>query len=216
MRRLTLVLLPAIVALPVHESDAQIIRGGRFGLRDPQTWVSAGVGLQQGWTVIDGASSSRWELADAQSYGGSIERAVAGGVTVGVRANTARVAMNYVSTGLGSSTEADGRVSQALAMLHVTSGRDLHSVLELGAGATFYSGFRDRISGQKLAPDRTDADFTFVFGYGIGYSFSRSFQVDVVQDIATALHQKLGLSAGDDSSVRISSTRLVARLGFGG
>jgi hypothetical protein len=215
VRRFTLVLLPAIVALPLHESGAQIIRGGRFGLREPQTWVTGGIGVQQGWTVIDGASSSRWELADATSYGGSIERAVSSGVTLGVRANTARVAMDYVSTGLGGFVEADGRVSQALAMLHVSAGRDLHSVLELGAGATFYSGFRDRTTGQKLAPDRPDADFTFVFGYGIGYSFSRAFQIDVVQDLATAMHQKAGLSAGDDSSVRISSTRLVARLGFG-
>ena len=216
MRRLTLVLLPAFVALPLHEGDGQIIRGGRFGLRDPQTWVSAGMGLQQGLTVIDGASSARWEMGDATSYGGSIERAISGGVTLGVRANTARVPMDYVRSDLSGFTEADGRVSQALAMLHVSAGRDLHSVLELGAGATFYSGFRDRSTGNKLIPTKPDADFTFVFGYGIGYTFSRSFQVDVVQDIATALHQKAGLSAGDDSSVRISSTRLVARLGFGG
>jgi hypothetical protein len=216
VRRLTLVLLPAFVALPLHEGGAQIIRGGRFGLRDPQTWVSAGIGLQQGWTVVDGASSARWELSDAQSYGGSIERTVTGGITLGVRAGTARVALDYERIGDSGFREADARVSQALAMLHVTTGRELHSVLELGAGATFYSGFRDRGTGAKLAPDKPDADFTFVFGYGIGYSFSRSFQVDVVQDLATAMHQKVGLSAGDDSSVRITSTRLVARLGIGG
>ena len=55
-----------------------------------------------------------------------------------------------------------------------------------------------------------------MFGYGLGYSFSRNFQLDVVQDLATSLHQKTGLAAGDDSSARISVTRLVARFGFGG
>jgi hypothetical protein len=216
VRRLTLVLLPALVAMPLRDSGAQIIRSPRYGLRDPQSWVSAGVGLQQGWTVTDGTTGSRWDLGDAQSYFAGVERSVAGGVTLGVRASTARVGLNYSTTDGLSRRDADAHVSQALAVLHVTSGRDLHSVLELGAGATFYSGFRERGTGTTLPPRAADADFTFVFGYGIGYSFSRSFQIDVVQDLATALHQKTGLAAGDNSSVRISSTRLVARLGLGG
>ena len=36
------------------------------------------------------------------------------------------------------------------------------------------------------------------------------------QDLATSLHQKTGLEAGDDSSARISVTRLVARVALGG
>ena len=52
--------------------------------------------------------------------------------------------------------------------------------------------------------------------HGIGYAFSRNFQLDVVQDLATSLHQKTGLEAGDDSSARISVTRLVARVALGG
>jgi hypothetical protein len=214
VRRLSLVLVPALVALPLHESGAQIIRSGRIGLSDPKTWVSAGIGLQQGWTVVDGASSTRWDLGDAQGYGAAIERSLTGGVALGVRASTARVGLNYLEP--AGATSADATVSQAFAMLHVTSGRDLHSVLELGAGATIYSDFRERGTGARLSPSTADGDFTFVFGYGIGYSFSRRFQVDVVQDLATAMHQKAGLAAGESSSVRISSTRLVARFGLGG
>jgi hypothetical protein len=89
-------------------------------------------------------------------------------------------------------------------------------VLELGAGATIYSSFRERGTGTTLPPSKADLDFSFVFGYGIGYTFSRAFQIDVVQDLATSLHQKTGLSAGDNSSARISGTRLVARYGLGG
>jgi len=37
-----------------------------------------------------------------------------------------------------------------------------------------------------------------------------------VQDVATSLHQKSGLSAGQESSTRLHSTRLVGRFGFGG
>ncbi len=217
MRRLTLVLLTALVALPFGDVDAQIIRPGGPRLRDPENWVSGGIGLQQGWTVTDGSTASRWDIGDSQTFFASFDHSVAGGVTVGVRGSTASTSLRYVGTGSGGLvSDADARVSQALAVLHVASGRGLHSVIELAAGATLYSGFRDRATGVSLEPRKTDADFTFVFGYGIGYRFRGNFQLDVVQDLATALHQKTGLAAGDDSSVRISVTRLVARVGFGG
>jgi hypothetical protein len=216
VRRFTLVLLTFLVALPLGEGRAQIIRAPGPRLREPQNWASVGVGLQQGWTVTDGTTGSRWDLGDSQTYFAGAEHAVAGGVTVGVRASTAKTSLRYVFTGANVVADADARVSQALAVVHITSGRELHSVIELGAGATFYSSFKERGTGADLEPRKTDADFTFVLGYGIGYSFSRTFQIDVVQDLETALHQKAGLAAGDDSSARISVTRLVARLAVGG
>jgi hypothetical protein len=174
------------------------------------------VGLQQGWTVFDGSTGTRWDIGDSQTYFLGVEHAVAGGVTVGVRAGTASTSLRYLFRGTGIATDADARVSQALGVVHITSGRPLHSVIELGAGATFYSGFKQRGTGAQLEPRNRDADFTFVLGYGIGYAFSRTFQLDVVQDLATSLHQKTGLQAGDDSSARISITRLVARVAIGG
>ena len=218
MRRFTLALLTTLVAIPLAGARAQIIRGGRFGLRDPQNWVSATVAWQSGWTVFDGVTGSRWDLGDTQQYGASIEHAVASGVTVGVRASTSEPSVRY-TTGTGTAPvvrEADTRVTQAVGILHVSAGRDIRSVFELGLGTTIYSDFHERGTGARLGPDKTDADFTFVFVYGLGYSFSRHLHVDIVQDIGTSLHQKTGLSAGEDTSARISSTRLVARYGFGG
>ena len=223
MRRFTLALLTTLVALPATSVEAQIIRGGRFGLRDPQTWVSATFGWQEGWTVVDGSSGSRWDLGDTQQYGGSIERAVAGGVTVGVRAVTSTPDVRFeerTPSVLGNNSSgvfpaAEARVTQALGVVHVTTGRQLRSVFELGLGTTIYSPIRDQSTGQSLGATRTDTDFAFSFTYGIGYSFSRSVHVDVVQDLGTSVHQKSGLEAGDDRSARIRSTRLVARYGFG-
>jgi hypothetical protein len=217
VRRLLLVPLLALVALPWQRADAQIIRSGRFGASEPQLWLSGGVGLQQGWTVIDGTTGVRWDFSDAAQYGAAIEKTINGGTSLGVRATTSRASLNYFPYVLGGgSREADARVSQAFAVLHVSSGRGLHSVLELGAGATIYSDFRERGTNSALPPAKLDADFAFVFGYGIGYTFSRAMQVDVVQDLATSLHQKAGLAAGESSSARISGTRVVARFGFGG
>ena len=222
MRRFTLALLTTFVALPSTGLDAQIIRGGRFGLRDPQTWVSATFGWQEGWTVVDGSSGSRWDLGDTQQYGGSIERAVAGGVTVGVRAVTSMPDVRFeertpsVIGGNGSNVfPAEARVTQALGVVHVTTGRQFRSVFELGLGTTVYSPIRNQSTGDALGATRTDSDFAFAFTYGLGYSFSRNVHVDVVQDLATSVHQKAGLEAGDDRSARIRSTRLVARYGFG-
>lgn len=216
MRRLLLASLVLIASSAVR-ADAQIIRAPRFGARDPQYWVSGGAGLQQGFDLVDGTTGVRWVLSDATQYGLAIDRTITGGTSFGVRATTARVPLRYVPTLAGGATrEADANVSQAFALVHVASGRGLHSVLELGAGATIYSNFRERGTDATLAPAKADVDFSFVFGYGIGYTFSRAFQVDVVQDLATSLHQKAGLSAGDNSSVRISGTRLVARYGLGG
>ena len=215
MRRPFLALVFALVALPLHVGRAQIIRGGpRLSMKDPQLWVSGGVGWQQGWSVIDGTTGTRWDLSDATAYGASVERTLTGGTTLALRGSTAHVPINYIPARTGA-LQSDANVSQAYLGIHVSSGRDFHSVLELGAGATIYSNFRERGTGQTLPPDKVDADFAFVFGYGLGYSFSRSFQVDVVQDLATTLHQKAGLVAGESSSARISGTRLVARYGFG-
>ena len=217
MRRSSIALVLVLAALPLHASHAQIIRGGgRFTMKDPQLWVSGGAGWQQGWSVIDGTTGTRWDLSDATSYGASVERTLTGGTTLALRGSTAHVPISYTPTRVsGGPLQADANVSQAYLGIHVSSGRDFHSVLELGAGATIYSNFRERGTGQTLAPDKLDADFAFVFGYGLGYSFSRAFQVDVVQDLATTLHQKSGLAAGESSSARISGTRLVARYGFG-
>jgi hypothetical protein len=216
VRRTVLALFALFAALPLRVADAQIIRTGRFGLREPKTWVSGGVGLQQGWTVTDGVTRTAWRLSDGQTWFLGVDRSLTSGISLGVRASRARVSLDYIPLDGGATRDADANVSQALAVLHIATGRGLHSVIELGAGATFYSGFRERGSGADLPPSGADADFTFVLGYGLGYTFSRSFQLDVVQDLATAMHQKTGLGAGDDSSVRISSTRLVARLGLGG
>src|SRR5439155_11970813 len=122
-----------------------------------QNWASAGIGLQQGWTVTDGSTGSRWDLGDSQTFFAGVEHAVANGVTLGVRGSTARTSLRYVYTGAGIVADADARVSQALAVLHVTSGRELHSVIELGAGATFYSGFKERGTGTSLEPRSVDA-----------------------------------------------------------
>jgi hypothetical protein len=210
------ILILALLSVPSSTAGAQIIRGGGMRLQEPGAWVSLGAASLSGFTVTDGSTNSVWQFGNSTQYTASLEKTLSGGTSLGIQGTTARVPLSYNSIGGATSTDADANVSQLYAMLHVTSGREFHSVLELSAGATMYSGFRARSTGAALPPTSPDADFTFAFGYGLGYTFSSSFSIDVIQDLTTALHQKTGLSAGDNTNIRINGTRLVARFGLGG
>lgn len=212
MRRLLLLFVPLVAA----RAGAQIVRHPQsMYFTEPAAWVSFGAALSQGWTVHDGSTGSVWEFGSGTLYSASLEKTISGGTTLGLRGVTSRSPLRYTGTATGGvPTDADANVSQLLAVLHVASGREFHSVLELSLGTTLYSNFRARGTDVKLPPDN-DPDFTFGFGYGLGYNFSPTFAIDVVQDLQTTVHQKTGLSAGEDTSIRINSTRLIARFGLG-
>ena len=216
MRRL---LLLALATVLVPAAGAQIIRRGGMPFQEPTTFVSFGVGLLQPWTVHDGTTSSVWDFSDATQFAVSLERNFGGGASLGVTGTTARVPLRYSGVVGGDAffqTDADAHVSQLLGTLHVTSGREFHSVLELSAGATLYHNFRARGSDVTIGPRTTDdADFSFGFGYGLGYNLTPRFSVDVVQDQLTVLHQKSGLGAGESTSERLTTTRIIGRFGLG-
>lgn len=212
MRRVPIALLALLIAA---ESGAQVIRRGSLGATPPSVWLSGMAAATQGWRVTDGATSSVWDFGNGVQYGASIERAYSG-FSVGLRGNTALLPLVYQGTSAAGPpvrADADARVSQLLASAHVSGGRGLHTVLEVDAGATNYSGFRAR-TGEALRPD-SDTDFTFSFGYGAGFGFSNRFTVEFVQDLTTILHQRTGLDGAQDTNARMHSTRLVGRLGLG-
>ena len=215
MRRL---LLLALVIVVPSAAGAQIIRRGGMPFQEPTTFLSFGAGVLQPWTVNDGTTNSTWDFSDATQFAVALEKNFGAGASLGVRGTTARVPLRYTSVADGGGvfgSDADGNVSQLLGSLHVTGGSQFHTVLELGAGATFYYNFRARGSDASIGPRTADADFSFGFGYGVGYNVSPRFSVDVVQDQITTLHQKSGLGAGQSTSARLTATRIVGRFGLG-
>ena len=209
MHRVALVMF---VLLSAVQADAQIVRP-RFQLSSPSAWVSAGLGLQNAFTVRDGETGSSWQFGSATPIGVSIEKAFASGITAGIRGSTTQASLRY--EGAATTYAADARVSQLLGSIRLASGQGFHTVLELNAGVTYFSEFRTQDQETRLAPMSGDQDFTFSFGYGFGYSFNNRFSVDAVQDVTTMVHQKNGLSPSDDASNRVGSTRIVARIGLG-
>jgi hypothetical protein len=203
-------LVPLLFAIP---AGAQIIRGGGRPSIAPSSTAGFGLALVQGWNVRDGASGASWDFGEAVHYGASLEKVVTDGVAVGLRATTASVPLRY--TDATRAVDADANVSQLMASLHVASGSQFHGVFDLSAGATVYSSFRARTGG-AVGPGTADTDFNFGLGYGFGYAFSRRLSVEIIQDVTTVVHQKSGLAASDDSSVRVHGTRIMARFGLGG
>ena len=186
--------------------------------QEPATFVSFGVGLLQPWSVHDGTTNSRWDFSDATQFAVALERNFGAGASLGVRGTTARVPLRYTTVTGGNAvfgSDADGNVSQLLGSLHVTGGSQFHTVLELSAGATLYYNFKARDSDAAIGPRSADTDFSFGFGYGVGYNLTPRFSVDVVQDQMTTLHQKSGLGAGESTTSRLTSTRIVGRFGMG-
>jgi hypothetical protein len=214
VRRLSFPLLALFPLLAATEAGAQMPRRSTYGVHEPTSWVSMGAALLQPWTVLDGTTGREWRFGNATQYTASLEKQLSNGATLGLRGTHARVPLTMSSFG-GPSFDADANVTQAFTTLHVSSGTGFHSVFELSAGATAYYNFRERTLGQQVTPTKADYDFTFALGYGAGYSFSKTFSVDLVQDLTQVLHQKTGLAAGDDSSARLNGTRLVARFGLG-
>jgi hypothetical protein len=211
-------LLLALFTLLAPAASAQIIRRGGKPFQEPSTFVSFGVGLLQPWGVADGSTSSSWDFSDATQFAVAVEKNFGASASVGVRGTTARVPLQYRGLVGGDAffvSDADANVSQLLGSLHISPGNQLHTVLELSAGATFYYNFKARGSDATIGPRHVDADFSFGFGYGLGYNISPRFSVDVVQDQITTLHQKTGLSAGESTSARLTTTRIVARFGLG-
>jgi hypothetical protein len=189
-------------------AGAQIIRNPF--LAQPTEWVSLGAGYMRGWTVQNGAQS--WEFGDGPQAVASLERTITQGATIGLAATTARLPVRVTTGGLADDENVN--VSQGFATVHVANGGQFHTALDFRAGATLYSGFASRTSGITSSVPGSDVDFSYALGYGFGYAFTPRFSVDVVQDATTTIHQKDAIDPTANSSVRQSTTRLVARLGF--
>ena len=218
MRRivLTTILLVAIAS----EAQAQI---GRPVARvtEPKSWLSFSVGVMDLSDVHDGSTNTVWEFGNTVQYRISFEIPVQNQSTFGVSGSFARAPLTYVrEAALGPpfcvpSCDADATVTQLLATFHAGRGAiGFHQIIDLSLGATGYSGFRARTSGERLAPFQLDADLAGGIGYGFGYSFSPDMQITLVQEGFLSVHQRTNVAGNEDTIGRQFVLRLGTRFGF--
>ena len=207
VRALSTILLALALAQP---AGAQVFGAPRSTGRS--VWVSGGTGWAMGGDLTDGATQSSWTLGQYSPLRAAVEFERRG-TAMGLALSHATVPMTYNGPGC-TRCDADVDMLQMLGMFRVGGGRPgqgFHQVLEFGGGVTQWSKLTARGPG-SIAPMIADNDLTFQIGYGFGVNLGDAFAVTLVQDVATVIHQKDGLSAGQNRSVTQRTTRLGARL----
>ena len=183
--------------------------------------MSFSVGVMDMSAVHDGSTNSDWQFGNSVQYRISLEMPIQFQSTIGISGSFARVPLTYVpldgigTTGCPGSCDADATVTQLLATFHAGGGAiGFHQILDLSLGATGYSGFRARLSGERLAPMQLDADITGGIGYGFGYTLSPDMQITLVQEGFLSVHQRTGVAGNEDTIGRQFVLRLGTRFGF--
>jgi hypothetical protein len=189
---------------------------------DPQSWVTASVGLFNGNTVADGRTGSEWRLGEATDaqFRLAAERELQGQshISVGVAGTFMHAPFTYVGTGGPNSCNqcaAHLNMTSLGASFHAGGGIGLHQVIEASVGALLYSNLKRDSDGAALAPTGGNIDPFFAFGYGFGYTINPTTQISVVQDFGFALHERTGLTSEQSNSLRLRSIRLNFRFGLG-
>ncbi|HWL39077.1 MAG TPA: hypothetical protein VNO75_02480 [Gemmatimonadaceae bacterium] len=185
---------------------------------EPATWVTAGAGFFTANGVNDGATESTWDFGSATNfqYRASLERTIGDRSSIGLIGTYVRVPFTYVSNAtLPSGEEAHLDMMTLSLGFHIGGGPGLHQVIEGNAGAVRYSNLKRDSDGAALAPTGGNVDPIFSFGYGFGYGFGQTTQINLVQDIGIALHEKTGLANGVRNTNSVRTLRFTARFGFG-
>jgi hypothetical protein len=218
MHRGVLALLATVIL--GTEARAQV---GRPRPREPEpkTWMSLSVGVMDLSDVHDGSTNSDWQFGNAVQYRVSLELPIQNQSTIGISGAFARVPLTYVpldgigTVGCSFSCDADATVTQLMATFHAgRSTLGFHQIVDISLGATGYSSFRARVSGEKLAPRELDADLAGGIGYGFGYTFSPDMQITLVQEGFLTVHQRTGVAGNENTLGRQFVLRLGTRFGF--
>ena len=181
--------------------------------------MSLSVGVMEISDVHDGSKQSDWRFGNAVQYRVSLEMPIQNQSTTGVIGSFARVPLTYtpgvLTVGCSFSCDADATVTQLMTTFHAgRGGVGFHQIIDISLGATGYSAFRARVSGQQLPPRQLDADLSGGIGCGFGYAFSRDMQITLVQEGFVSVHQRTGIAGGESTLGRQFILRLGTRFGF--
>lgn len=208
-------LIVTVLLATAASAGAQIIDGGRPGRRIGQAtaWASLGIGWLRQQGLCDPGSNTCWEFGDAPQWRGSLEYPIGRGATIGGVATTARVPLVYGSTGSCNGCDADANVSQYMGQLHLGGGTGIQQAIDLAAGATVFTNFRERATGARLAPAKAVTNFSFAVAYGFALPVSQNFHVTLSQEYGQIVGKRM--PGRSNNSAQQSTTRIGVRLGLG-
>jgi hypothetical protein len=200
----------------VESAESQIIGREPNFSRGPIGWVSLGIGWMQQQGFNDPETGAGWDWGSAPQWRATLEFPVGTGASFGVAGTIAKVPLLYDDNGITCDRcDADANVSQVMALFRMGGGgaSSFHQVIDLQAGITMFSNFREADTGTRLGTGKMSQAFSFGVGYGFGYSLSPRTQVMLVQDYGLIiLKRQEGTS---QQTAQQSATRIGIRLGLG-
>lgn len=218
MRPVTMMGGAMLLGMVAVAGEAQLPR--RAIQAPPTTWVGLAAVLQNPATVSDGATSSSWDFGSTTAFRLSLERARGSGAVFGLAVSHADAPLRYTTSGIGGACGGGCDATAGFTQLLLTgrTGRrasiGLQSSIELGIGATMYSGFRRDSDGSDLPPTSVDLDPTVTIGTSFGFALGPALEIYLVPEWGLQIHQRTGLSGSSDTFLSQSSFRLGARYGF--
>lgn len=214
MRRLATPILTIVLAvITAVPASAQL----RVVNDDPPKWfASAWSGMVFGGSVADDASNSIWGFDTNWMLRGTLEREFPNRLAVGIAFNYARLPLRYSGAGAGqcNGCAADATTASYGALVRWGGGQSFHQIVEFFLGAMRYSSFEQVSPRQKLEPVSGNTDFAFSIGYGWGYSFAEDWQVILMQEYLSTLHERSLQFPGHGRLTQHHTTRLGLRVGF--
>ena len=213
MPRFKLLITAAIAStLVAATAEGQII-GRRPAARPVQNWGGLSIGLLQNFGIIDGTTGSTWEFGSGLEYAARFEHPTRSGeLAFGVQASYARLPLTYSSSSFNG--EAEANVRQLVGVIRYGAGYSFHPIYELSAGMIGFSGFRSTGASEVSLSNSTDYDPKISIGYGFGFGISSTASIDIVQELGTILHQRVGLTASQSNYPRIYVTRIGGKIAF--
>jgi hypothetical protein len=204
----------ALLCTGADVARAQIIQSVRRF--NPLAWTSLSIGWLQQQGLCDPDTSACWDFGSAPQWRASFEFPTGQGASFGVAGTTARVPLIYAG-GLGTGScvrcDANANVTQIFGQLHLGGGTGFHQVIDISAGATMFSNFRERAGGARLGDGKTKQDFSFSIGYGFGYALSPRTQIMLVQDYGLIIHKRQ--PGASNNTAQQSNLRVGVRIGLG-
>lgn len=213
IRRISVAL--ALLLTAVESAQGQIIGREQARIsRGPIGYVSLGIGWMQQQAFNDPETGDGWNWGSAPQWRASLEFPVGTGATFGVAGTIAKVPLTFDGSTC-SQCDADANISQVMGLFHIGGGgsSSFSQVIDLQAGLTMFSNFREANTGARLGSGKMSQAFNFGIGYGFGYSLSPRTQLSLVQDYGLIiLKRQPGTS---QRSSQQTSTRIGFRIGLG-
>jgi len=205
----------ALLGGTAQVAAAQIIRPNLVSR--PAGWTSLSVGWTRQQAICDQGSNACWNFGGAPQYRGSVELPLGNLSAWGVAVTASRAPLVWAgSASLNNCVLCDANVNitQYLGMIRLGTGGSgaFQQFIEMGAGATQFTGFRST-TGTQLGSGKAVTDFSFAVSYGFGYNVQPRLQLYLAQEYALMIHKR---AAGNpNNSAQQQTLRVGARLALG-